>query len=76
VLGGVILVLALVAPGYTTSLRAVRQRTADWAERQKSAERMAAEIDVHLEDMDERTVRVWRSPAARNPVIIRTIVVL
>jgi chromosome segregation ATPase len=53
---GAVVGLALVALGYTTSLRALWQRTADWAEQQKSAEQMAAEIDVHLKDMDERIV--------------------
>ncbi len=55
--GAAVVVLALVALGYTTSLRALWWRTADHIEQSKPAEQMAVEIEVHLKNMDEQIVR-------------------
>ncbi len=52
-----VLVPALVAGGYWTSVRAMWNRAKDSFEESKSPEQLVGEIKVHLADMDEQITR-------------------
>jgi phage shock protein A len=52
-----VLVPALVAGGYWTSVRAMWNRAKDSLEESKSPEQLVEEIKVHLTDMDEQITR-------------------